>query len=94
MTPRVIGPASMDAVVRALVGRRWLSKGRKNVVAQSPVQQEFLQNPPQRKHQRHGNENSKERRQTQQGRQHEDQVGPHHDQIAMGEVHQPHDAKD
>ena len=68
-------------------------KGRQDVVAERTVQSQFLEPPAQQEHGRHGDKRREKRIQPDHSDQHENQIAAHHDQIAVGEVHQPHDAE-
>ena len=53
-----------------------------------------LQEPSEPEHHRHRHQSCEEGIEPERGDQHEDQERAEHDQVAMGEVDEPHDAED
>ena len=69
--------------------KRW-----QQVVAERAVEQEALQGITDDRHRRHDQQQRSQRIETEGLRHHQRDVGGEHDQIAMGDVDQPHDAED
>ncbi|MHC2485918.1 hypothetical protein ACVIKP_007773 [Rhizobium leguminosarum] len=67
---------------------------RQDILAERAVEQEILQAPTDGEHQRHRYQGGNKRVEPECRHQHQDQEGGKHDQVAMGEVDQPHNAED
>ncbi len=67
---------------------------RQDVVAQRAVEHMVLQQPAGGEHRRRCDQRGDERIEAEACDKHQDEEGGEHDQVAMGEVDQPHDAED
>ena len=67
---------------------------RQNVLAQDAIEHDFLQHEAEREHQGQRDQCGQEGRQAKQRDDEQDEICAQHDQIAMREIDQPHDAED
>ena len=67
---------------------------RQDVLAEGAVEDDELERPAECEHDRDSDEQRQERTDAERRDDHQDEVGCEHDQVAMGEVDQPHDAED
>ena len=69
-------------------------QGRQDIAPQHPVQDMALQQPAEAEHHRGRDQRGKKGMQTGDAADQQDAEGREHDQIAMGQIDQPHDAED